>query len=148
MTLGTPAYMSPEQITDTRNVDKRADIYSMGVVLYEMVTGKCPYACDISSENIHRIQKGKYTRPSKLNPKVSPVAGRIIKKAMHHKIKKRYKDLEEIIRILSVQLKKYKSQEMMDETIRLFVQGKTADTKKVKKQESRRSTYRLRRAAY
>jgi eukaryotic-like serine/threonine-protein kinase len=133
MTLGTPAYMSPEQITDTRNVDKRADIYSMGVVLYEMVTGKCPYPCDISSENINRIQKGKYIRPSKLNPKVSSVAGRIIKKAMHHKRKKRYKDLQEIINILSVQLKKYRNQEMMDEAIRLFIQGKTADPKKAKK---------------
>ncbi|PKL35944.1 MAG: serine/threonine protein kinase [Spirochaetae bacterium HGW-Spirochaetae-1] len=136
MTLGTPAYMSPEQITDTRNVDKRADIYSMGVVLYEMVTGKCPYPGDISSENINRIQKGKYTRPSKVNPKVTSLTGRIIKKAMHHKIKKRYKDLEEIIRILSVQLKKYKSQEMIDETIRLFIQGKTADSKKSKKSKA------------
>jgi tRNA A-37 threonylcarbamoyl transferase component Bud32 len=133
MTLGTPAYISPEQITDTKNVDKRADIYSMGVVLYEMVTGKCPFPDDISSETINRIQKGKYTRPSKLNPKVSSVAGRIIKKAMHHKRKKRYKDLQEIIRILSVQLKKYKSQEMIDETIRLFILGKSADPKKTKK---------------
>ena len=133
MTLGTPAYISPEQITDTRNVDKRADIYSMGVVLYEMVTGKCPFPDDISSETINRIQKGKYIRPSRLNPKVTSVAGRIIKKAMHHKRKKRYNDLQEIINILSVQLKKYKSQEMIDETIRLFILGKTVDPKKVKK---------------
>jgi serine/threonine-protein kinase len=136
MILGTPAYISPEQITDTRNVDKRADIYSMGVVLYEMVTGKCPFPDDISSETINRIQKGKYTRPSKLNPKVTSVAGRIIRKAMHHKRKKRYKDLQEIIKILSVQLKKYKSQEMINETIRLFILGKTAYPKKVKKNGS------------
>jgi hypothetical protein len=133
MTLGTPAYISPEQITDTRNVDKRADIYSMGVVLYEMVTGKCPFPDDISSATINRIQKGKYIRPSKLNPKVSSVAGRIIKKAMHHKRKKRYQDLQEIIDILSAQLRKYKSQEMIDETIRLFLLGKTVESKKVKK---------------
>ena len=133
MTLGTPAYMSPEQITDTRNVDKRADIYSMGVVLYEMVTGKCPFPCNMSPEAIRRILKGRYTRPSKVNPKVSSVAGRIIKKAMHYRIKKRYKDLQEIIKILSVQLKKYKSQEMINEAIRLFIQGKAAVIKKAKK---------------
>ncbi|MBN1496521.1 MAG: serine/threonine protein kinase [Spirochaetes bacterium] len=132
MTLGTPAYMSPEQITDTKSVDRRADIYSMGVVLYEMVTGKCPFPCDISSENIHRIQKGKYIRPSKVNPKVSPLAGRIIKKAMHHRIKRRYSDLDEILAILSARLRKYRSQEMMSEAIRLFVQGKTGDVKKIK----------------
>lgn len=132
MTLGTPAYMSPEQITDTRNVDKRADIYSMGVVLYEMVTGKCPFPGDISPETINRIQKGKYIKPSRLNPKVSSVVGRIIKKAMHYKIKKRYKDLQNIITILEKQLKKYKSQEMIDEAIQAYVQGKTVDLKKVK----------------
>ena len=43
VTLGTPAYMSPEQITDSRSVDKRADIYSMGVMLYEMLTWDSGY---------------------------------------------------------------------------------------------------------
>lgn len=132
MTLGTPAYMSPEQITDTRNVDKRADIYSMGVVLYEMVTGKCPFPCSMSSEAVRLILKGRYTRPSKLNPKVSSLAARIIKKAMHHKLKRRYKDLQVVIDFLAARLRKYRSQEMMDEAIRLFVQGRTATSKKSK----------------
>ena len=42
--IGTPAYMSPEQLMDSHNVDARADIYSLGIVLYEMLTGSRPYA--------------------------------------------------------------------------------------------------------
>lgn len=49
VTLGTPSYMAPEQFESTKSVDKRADIYSMGVMLYEMATGKNP-----SPETFHR----------------------------------------------------------------------------------------------
>jgi len=47
--MGTPKYMSPEQVKSTKNVDHRTDIYSLGVVLWEMVTGKVPY--DIQTES-------------------------------------------------------------------------------------------------
>ena len=50
VTLGTPSYMAPEQFESTKSVDKRADIYSMGVMLYEMVTGKKPFPGNFSPE--------------------------------------------------------------------------------------------------
>ena len=49
MQMGTPKYMSPEQVRNTKDVDYRSDIYSLGVVLWEMVTGKVPY--DIKTES-------------------------------------------------------------------------------------------------
>jgi len=49
MQMGTPKYMSPEQVRSTKDVDHRTDIYSLGVVLWEMVTGKVPYDIHTSS---------------------------------------------------------------------------------------------------
>ena len=50
--LGTPSYIPPEQIENAKNVDLRADIYSLGVVLYEMLTGKTPYHGSFTAETI------------------------------------------------------------------------------------------------
>src|SRR5512138_1929577 len=53
MTLGTPSYMPPEQFEDTKSVDKCADVYAMGVVLYEMVTGKKPFPGNFAPDTIN-----------------------------------------------------------------------------------------------
>jgi serine/threonine protein kinase len=53
--LGTPEYMSPEQARGDENIDHRADLYSAGVVLYEMLTGRTPFKADAPSAVIHQI---------------------------------------------------------------------------------------------
>jgi len=123
MTLGTPAYMSPEQIADTKNVDKRADIYSMGVVLYEMVTGEKPFPSSFTPEAINQINRGSYTRPRVLNPSIPKTIHRVIRKSMHHKVSKRYKDLQSVISVLRRYTRKYGNQKAINRNIKNYLSG-------------------------
>ena len=79
VTLGTPSYMPPEQFDDSHSVDNRADIYAMGIMLYEMVTGTKPYPSEYSKENIARIKKGKYISPKTIDKTIPPVICKLIK---------------------------------------------------------------------
>ncbi len=124
MTIGTPSYLAPEQIANARNRDKRSDIYSMGVMLYEMVIGKKPFRGGFTPEVIARIEKGKYTPPGKINPKVKPVVRKVIKKAMHHKVRKRYQDLGFVIARFAKYLKKYRDQSDINNAIKRCLENK------------------------
>lgn len=124
MTIGTPSYLAPEQIANAKNRDKRADIYSMGVMLYEMMLGKTPFRGGFTPEVISQIEKGKYTPPRKINPKIKPVINKVIKKAMHHKVRRRYQDLAIIIRKFSKYLRKYQNQSDRNKAIKLYLEGK------------------------
>ncbi|MBW1877147.1 MAG: serine/threonine protein kinase [Deltaproteobacteria bacterium] len=66
--LGTPPYMSPEQLTDAKSVDARADIFSLGAVLYELVTGVAPFGEGGHLEVLARIQAGECAPPEALCP--------------------------------------------------------------------------------
>ena len=107
VTLGTPAYMSPEQIMDSRSVDNRADIYSMGVMLYEMLTGSKPFDSTISEENLQKIRKGKYINPRKIDRSIPPVISRMIKKMLKGNPDKRYKSIDSVIKIIKRYLRDY-----------------------------------------
>jgi len=126
MTLGSPAYMAPEQFENSRSVDKRADIYSLGVMMYEMVTGKKPYPGGFSADLIAAIQKGKYPPPQRYNPKINRLIRKIIRKCMHSSRKRRFQDLDELLRLLkhyfeNSDLKAFRKQ------LRLAVEGRTVE---------------------
>lgn len=107
--LGTPSYMPPEQFENAKNVDKRADIYSMGVMLYEMVTGKKPFPGNFAPDTIAAIQKGRFVQAKRINPDVPPVVSALIRKMIRPKPRKRFKDMGIPVRIIEKYLKRFKA---------------------------------------
>lgn len=70
--VGTPEYMSPEQARGETTIDQRADLYSAGVVLYEMLTGRTPFRADSPTATIHRILHEEPAVARRLRPDVDP----------------------------------------------------------------------------
>ena len=124
MVLGTPSYIPPEQIDDAKSVDRRADIYSLGVVLYEMLTGRTPFPGSFTAETIHLIHKGKYTPPRKLNPGSTRLLRRVSRKCMRVKRRWRYQDLKEIIRLLERRIKR-RDPASLRNAVKNVVEGKS-----------------------
>lgn len=110
MTLGTPSYMPPEQIENSKNVDKRADIYAMGVMLYEMVTGKKPYPANFSAETVMMIRKGRFRRARKINGRVHPLVDRLIKRLIQPNPARRFQDIDAVIKLVERHLRRYQAE--------------------------------------
>lgn len=97
--IGTPAYMSPEQIMGER-VDFRSDIFSFGIVLYQMLTGQKPFTEDDTHSVMQRIVNESFVRPRRLFPDIPWRLSRIVNRCLQKDPARRYASTEELRRAL------------------------------------------------
>jgi TolB-like protein/Flp pilus assembly protein TadD len=94
--LGTLPYMSPEQVLG-RDVDQRSDLFSLGVVLYEMSTGRLPFESRTATELIVKIAQEEPPAIESLNPRVAAVLARIIRRCLEKDRERRYPSAQELM---------------------------------------------------
>src|SRR5947209_16687515 len=98
--LGTPHYMSPEQIREPKDAGARADVYSAGVVLYEMLTGQLPFNSRSLPKLIDAIYRGEKPAPSQVRPEIDKDLEAIVIKAMQPKMENRFETAREFYEAL------------------------------------------------
>jgi serine/threonine-protein kinase len=94
--MGTPSYMSPEQVKG-RPVDGRSDIFSLGVVLYELLTGEKPFPGQSITTVIYKIVNEEPIPPRQLNPSVHPGLNEIVLRALSKEPETRYQSCREML---------------------------------------------------
>lgn len=94
--IGTPDYVAPEQIRDSRRADIRSDLYSLGCTFYHMLTGQAPFAGSDTVGKMHLHQTAEPTPVEQLRPDVPPSVAAVVRQLMAKKPRDRYQDPGEV----------------------------------------------------
>ena len=99
--LGTPQYMSPEQVRCAKDVDSRTDVWSLGVTLYEMVCGQTPFAHESASACIASIAADPVPDPRTFRPDLPDAFANVLLKALAKNANDRYQTVGELVAALA-----------------------------------------------
>jgi serine/threonine protein kinase len=105
--IGTPRYMSPEQCKNAREVDGRADIYSLGCILFEMLLGVAPFDYDSWAELVSAHLKETPPKPSDLDPAIPKDVETLVMKMLSKKPTDRHRTMEELAQSMEVILREH-----------------------------------------
>jgi len=100
LAIGSPWYMSPEQIVRPREVDRRTDIYALGIVLYEMLTGGLPFDGETDFEVKEQQVRALTPDPREKNPEISSQIAEAVLKAMAKDPAERFQDCAEFLKAI------------------------------------------------
>jgi serine/threonine-protein kinase len=94
--LGSPAYMAPE-LVEGKPLDFRTDVFSVGIMLYQLATGSLPFSGKNPHEVLRRIAEGKFPDPRSLNRRIPDVLARVIARALARRPDDRYPDVSRLV---------------------------------------------------
>jgi serine/threonine-protein kinase len=97
LVIGTPAYMSPEQCEGKGHIDTRSDVYSLGVVMYELLTGRVPFPGEGFGEILVAHLTKQPDPPSSINPDVTPELNAIVMHAIEKDKNRRFQSMDEFL---------------------------------------------------
>jgi tRNA A-37 threonylcarbamoyl transferase component Bud32 len=95
--VGTPFYVSPEQVEDSRKVDTRADLYSLGCVFFELLTGRVPYDGEHAWDVVMKHLNGPIPQATALRPELSPAYNAFFQRALAKRPEQRFQTPDEFV---------------------------------------------------
>jgi len=100
MMIGTIKYVPPEQIKESKNVDRRADIYSLGVMLFQLLTGRFPFSGKFEKLLYQHLFEDPVA-PSSINPSISPDLDEVVLRCLEKEPESRYQSVSELLEVMN-----------------------------------------------